>query len=118
MLLLFGYRLWGWIDWCVKPVLSQMVELARSFDTHNVPQVAVFTACLPANTSLGATKLLRVICSSSNATRKHIKDEEEYLLEEENAWDYMAPHDVAYVFFSGSVVQPAEVADLEDFFVR
>ena len=95
-----------------------MVELARSFNTQNVPQVAVFTACLPANTSLGSTKMLRVICSSSNATRKYIKDEEEYLLEEENAWDYMAPHDVAYVFFSGSVVQPAEVADLEDFFVR
>ncbi|PFX12800.1 p53-induced protein with a death domain [Stylophora pistillata] len=111
-------RLWGWIDWCVKPVMSPIIELARSFNTEDVPQVAVFTACLPANTSLGSTKMLRVICSSSNATRKHIKDEEEFLLEEENAWDNMVPHERAYVFLSGSVVQPAEVADLKDFYVR
>ena len=39
------------------------------------------------------------------------------MLEEENAWDNMVPHERAYVFFSGSVVQPAEVADLEDFYV-
>ena len=29
----------------------------------------------------------------------------------------MVPHERAYVFFSRSVVQPAEVADLEDFYV-
>ena len=85
MLLLFRCRLWGWIDWCVKPVVSPIIVYARSFNTEDVPQVAVFTACLPANTSLGSTKKLRVICSSSNTTRKHIRNEEEFLLEEENA---------------------------------
>ena len=117
MLLLFRCRLWGWIDWCVKPVVSPIIVYARSFNTEDVPQVAVFTACLPANTRLGSTRKLRVICSLSNATRKHIRNEEEFLLEEENAWDNMVPHERAYVFFSGSVVQPTEVADLEDFYV-
>lgn len=98
--------------------MSPIIELARNFNTEDVSQVAVFTACLPADTELGSTRLLNVFCSSSNATRKHIKDEERLLLEEESAWDNMVPREKAYVFLSGSVVQPAEVADLENFFVR
>ncbi|XP_022809806.1 uncharacterized protein LOC111346805 [Stylophora pistillata] len=98
--------------------MSPIIGLACKFKTEDVSQVAVFTACLPADTELGSTKLLSVFCSSSNATRKHIKDEEGLLLEEESARGNMLPHERAYMFLSKGVVQPAEVSDLEDFFVR
>lgn len=97
---------------------SQAIRIAGDCNTECVRQAAVFTACVPADTRLGSITKLTLYCSPNDKRREFIDQEDEFLLEEESAWELLKLGDMAYVFLSGDVIRPVNDKHLKNLFVR